>query len=96
MSNRRWLSDYANATPDNGTATEEGGTVFMSYWISVKDRLPEEDGVYLCAFDDRTIETFDFEPERDADFWGVRARDAAMRRAYQVTHWMPLPELPDE
>ena len=94
MSNRRWLSDYANATPDNGTTTEEGGTVFQSYWISVKDRLPDEEGMYLCVFDDRTIETFEFEG-RDLDFWGVRARNA-MLKPCRVTHWMPLPEPPDD
>ncbi len=56
-------------------------------WISVDDRYPEKDGLYLCHFTDKTIETFDYQSE-DADdrTWGVHN--------YLVTHWMPLPEPP--
>ncbi len=64
-------------------------------WVSVKDRLPDEEGMYLCVFDDRTIETFEFEG-RDLDFWGVRPRHSKLPKSFRVTHWMPLPELPSE
>ena len=61
----------------------------MNKWVSVKDELPEEEGMYLCAFDDHTIETFEFNSAMDA--W-----KPASKFRYHVTHWMPLPDFPDE
>jgi len=62
----------------------------MSEWISVEDRLPEQDGyylvnvlcelangVYLAKFENGA--TFMWHPFSKAD----------------VTHWMPLPEPPE-
>jgi hypothetical protein len=60
----------------------------MNKWISVKDELPEEDGMYLCAFDDGTIETFEFDCLDDNEYWGVEL--------ISVTHWMPLQDLPSD
>lgn len=62
-----------------------------SGWISVKDRLPEEDGevlaslfgyVYMCWF---LAATNQFETP-SGRVWDVG----------DVTHWMPIPEPPKE
>ncbi len=73
-------------------------------WVSVKDRLPEEDEIYIVAADDEG------EP-MDERIWGGRAVVCAEyfggswswqdgKYEYDltglVTHWMPLPEPPEE
>lgn len=50
-------------------------------WISVKERLPE-DGKYVLAY------------SADDDYMTVEARHKF--DAFQITHWMPLPEPPKE
>lgn len=56
----------------------------VSEWISVKDKLPEDDGHYMCAltFEIIVINTW-YEGKWVAD-------------SEYVTHWMPLPEPPTE
>lgn len=59
----------------------------MDKWISVSDKLPEKEGVYLCYFSDDTIETFEFSlVNMNYADWGVSI--------YLVSHWMPLPDPP--
>jgi len=70
----------------------------VSEWISVKDRLPKPDNSgeprYLIRVDGRSQYTWvDFwwkKPYSD-DFWWVNLKDDEV-----VTHWMPLPEPPQE
>lgn len=66
-----------------------------SGWISVKDRLPEEETEYLCWFGDYPMGAFvmvcRWNKIRGA-FWCYS--DNA-KWAF-VTHWMPLPEPPKE
>ncbi len=53
----------------------------MSEWISVKDRLPEENG-YVLAYsssDDLVIIVL-----------------KSKFQSFEITHWMPLPEPPEE
>jgi hypothetical protein len=71
----------------------------MSEWISVKDRLPEQDGKYLLLVQKRhSIGTF---------YNGYFYKSTAPKRYYKswltenkryvcVTHWMALPDLPKE
>lgn len=82
----------------------------MSEWISVKDRMPDEPGTYLvnihgedendvCDFVTEAWYTplpallFNEEVGRTMlnEFY-----EFASRLREQITHWMPLPELPAE
>jgi len=57
-----------------------------SKWVSVKDKLPEPGGRYLCAFDDGSIAT----ASSTGGDWALWASSV------DITHWMPLPEPPEE
>lgn len=63
----------------------------MSEWISVKDKLPEKKGRYICALVNqrypRIREFHDWCRQRPR-FWINGVEET------KVTHWMPLPELP--
>lgn len=66
-------------------------------WISVKDRLPEKDDTYLVA-----VEIFDFDGRHlnaYIGFYDIEDKDWTLDCCtldYVVTHWMPLPRLPEE
>lgn len=90
--------------------TVDAAELLRDRWISVKDRLPEEDGKYLVfeqnngrtntsilrfAKDARKVDRYDFKSrwenawyEYDSE-WGHYTVDS-------VTHWMPIPEPPEE
>ena len=60
-------------------------------WISVKDRLPEEDGYYIC-----NVRSFAF---RGSFYQAMLKYDnggfiEGSIYTDDVTHWMPLPEPP--
>lgn len=63
-------------------------------WISVKDRLPEED-LYVIVFknDDSPMVTFGFLCK---DSYGNHFLDKTQKLIRNVSHWMPLPEPPKE
>ncbi len=61
-------------------------------WISVKDRLPEQDGRYAVCY-----------RFKDQPFLKIYIGDwmygigwANLLSDTQITHWMPLPEAPKE
>lgn len=82
----------------------------MNEWISVKDRLPEKDGNYLCYLEcgavceaafDSTIasegEEFPFGEwvaVYNSDTLGFT--DSYWEEYDAITHWMPLPEPPQD
>ncbi len=60
--------------------------VTVQEWISVKDRLPEENGIYLTLNKKRQYEFHIFKTGKR--MWqGIWEEDG-------VTHWMPLPQPP--
>lgn len=63
----------------------------MMQWISVKDRLPEDDGKYLCCTRSGAIVVVKYHHFRDTGRW--RTYESV---AQSITHWMPLPEPPKE
>lgn len=63
-------------------------------WISVKDQLPEKQGVYLVAFKSPL-------PKVTIAWWAPREYGWYDLEYYNfhtdgVSHWMPLPEPPEE
>ena len=84
------LRAYASAT-DNETLAEDiynwvGKGEPVQKWISVKDRWPEENGIYLTCNKKRQYEFHMFQPGKSV-WQGIWAGDG-------VTHWMPLPKSP--
>lgn len=68
-------------------------------WISVKEALPKTDGQYLCSYgfvhdgelsDMRFIDSLDYYACDPAPHWQHASNGLF------VTHWMPLPEPPEE
>ena len=66
----------------------------MSKWISIKERLPNEQGKYLVSVDVGSVDIKKI----------VTIRDFRIKPAYsafadgdwqKTTHWMPLPEPPE-
>ena len=64
-------------------------------WISVEDRLPERIGYTIVLLDDRQLR---HRRVSFAKYQNVSKRwELTGRRSYwRVTHWMPLPEPPEE
>lgn len=66
-----------------------------SGWISVKNRMPEKEGQYLCWFGENTvckgaaIATYLKE-------WKAFGSLESRKIYPNITHWMPLPEPPKE
>lgn len=85
---------HSNAGKDDRNRTSNFNSYWNSKlwknkmeWISIRDRLPKE-GVYLCAdgSNDIFIATYIY-----GDFEGLESP-----RKIDATHWMPLPEPPNE
>lgn len=72
----------------------------MSEWISVKDKLPENN-VTVLAYCEKTKKYFIgnaiYRCFSDGVYWRHEgARGAMYTVTSKVTHWMPLPEPPEE
>lgn len=72
-------------------------------WISVKDKLPEEEGDYLTYLGYGGGEIAELYFDKDEEKFGDLvpkycdgAIDTEFEEAGAVSHWMPLPELPKE
>lgn len=67
----------------------------MVEWVSVKDRLPETNGQFLCYSADFPLGAFfsiqSFNVKKGAFWWYEDNVKAPF-----ITHWMPLPEPPEE
>ncbi|MGI9569505.1 MAG: DUF551 domain-containing protein [Desulfobulbia bacterium] len=60
----------------------------MSEWISVEDRLPESEGMYLC-YSENGIQQVVYSAAR-------YERYSEHFMPFNITHWMPLPEPPED
>ena len=82
----------------------------MSNWISVKDRLPEKDGAYLCYCTGcyagyQIVAHFTHHAELDFDLnyngckgsvWYAYDSEYGNFTMNNITHWMPLPSDPEK
>ena len=65
----------------------------MTEWIIVEDEMPEDNGIFLCATHAGTILMHHYSVEEG---WkSISGKDAVYWNAV-TTHWMPLPEPPED
>lgn len=84
---KRIVSELAAAPHDTPALNSVQSVVTVpGKWISVSERMPENDGAYLC-WDNRYVTTYAF-------IFG--AWQANQFIAKNITHWMPLPAGPQE
>ena len=64
-------------------------------WIPVTERLPEKNGYYLVS---RRMDTSDGLPPLEVTMrqFYIKSGWQSVSEAYPVTHWMPLPQPPEE
>ena len=74
-------------------------------WISVEDRLPIKSGEYFVYTTDENINTAEFDEDcgdnGEFGFWKEYYQDGGYLdsewvKADWITHWMPLPEPPED
>ena len=67
-------------------------------WISIKDKLPDKDDVYLCLIRNHyaicDFEDGEFLPNDWNGFMGTSKKSYFSGVVRDITHWMPLPEPP--
>lgn len=65
----------------------------MAEWISVKDRLPEDEKQVL-VYDriHKTCTIGNYKKTEENDYWVAYQGESSIW--YNITHWMPLPEPP--
>ena len=93
------IYEFADCLLANGVTVQE--------WISVDDRLPEDSGYYLVVYRDKYNEStsiaFDMYVKCNIGEWWEsefacditkQFRWATRLQEQEVTHWMPLPEMP--
>ena len=85
-------NDYSDHTEDEyiaDTLLDSGVTV--QEWVDVKDRLPEESGMYIVTANDGHAQRVSFvQWQKKNRMWNL----TGARSYWRVTHWMPLPEPP--
>lgn len=75
----------------------------MREWIKCSDRLPEEGGEYLVVVEEkaglvsknRYVDAASNYGDYIDDYWNTW-NDWKEGQEVHVTHWMPLPELPED
>ena len=82
------ISGFGNWMFANGF---NSGVWASSNWISVKDRLPEKNGRYL-VYENGEVYSAEYEKNRPDSEWTDDYEGYFMK----VSHWMPLPEPPEE
>ena len=67
--------------------------VTINQWIPVTERLPEPNKWVLCACRANIIEVLRY--DNTTDDWDTSIPNRCYMKGF-VTHWMPLPEPPEE
>ena len=100
-------SDYDNPLSENHIALDDAlekksfyaDIVCMLFsenhtkWISVKERLPEDNQEVITYSSSGEIEVLKYD---NHDIKDTFVKYGALVRVFNVTHWMPLPEVPKE
>lgn len=66
--------------------------VTVQEWVDVKDRLPEESGMYIVTANDGHAQRVSFvQWQKKNRMWNL----TGARSYWRVTHWMPMPQPPE-
>ena len=91
------IIDAKRTDPETGSFTEHlaehliAHGVTVQEWVDVKDRLPEESGMYIVtANDGHAQRVSSVQWQKKNRMWNL----TGARSYWRVTHWMPLPEPP--
>lgn len=82
-----------------GTVSPINGHIDYTWpeWISVDFKLPEESGEYLCYTDKGSLMVLPFSKVHKLfNSYDLCDDEDELKMCIQVTHWMPLPPLPQE
>lgn len=82
-------------------------TVEPDFWTNVKDRLPDKSGTYLMYTESGDVFSAEYDSCADDDccfgFWQeyfdgetLGCVGGEFEPVHGITHWMPLPEPPEE
>lgn len=89
----QWGEDQRNAAADSwnacsATMLQAGNSpVIPDRWIPVSERMPETDGNYWGWWS---------ENKRQGPVWFIKSELQAQFQSSEITHWMPLPDAPQE
>ena len=65
--------------------------VTVQEWVDVKDRLPEESGMYIVTANDGHAQRVSFvQWQKKNRIWNL----TGARSYWRITHWQPLPQPP--
>ena len=91
------IIDAKRTDPETGSFTEHlaehliAHGVTVQEWVDVKDRLPEESGMYIVTANDGHAQRVSFvQWQKKNRMWNL----TGARSYWRVTHWMPLPHPP--
>ena len=77
--------NFADHLIANGVTVQE--------WVDVKDRLPEESGMYIVTANDGHAQRVSFvQWQKKNRMWNL----TGARSYWRVTHWQPMPQPPKE
>ena len=80
-----------NARRHLDTARLHKQCVTVQEWVSVKDRLPEESGMYIVTANDGHAHRVSFvQWQKKNRMWNL----TGARSYWRVTHWQPIPQPP--
>ena len=91
------IIDAKRTDPETGSFTEHlaehliAHGVTVQEWVDVKDRLPEESGMYIVTANDGHAQRVSFvQWQKKNRMWNL----TGARSYWRVTHWMPMPQPP--
>jgi len=75
--------------------------IFLMEWISVKERLPKAGSKVLCLGENTEIFLCDYisfhvPTQSDFEFCSTDWNHGEYQTQPNITHWMPLPEPPND
>ena len=91
------IIDAKRTDPETGSFTEHladrliAHGVTVQEWVDVKDRLPEESGMYIVTANDGHAQRVSFvQWQKKKRMWNL----TGARSYWRVTHWQPIPQPP--